>query len=273
MLSWEEIFQRYTVKHYDRLKKITSPLKINFSISCFFYIAINNEGHLIWIGNRPDCSEYYLDQKHFINDPCMTHPKNWEVGCYLFEKVAPHKQKTFIKETKNLFNLNSGIVLCKKNNKFIEFFGFVGENKKYIEEIYLNHSNLLNSFSIYFKKEMHSVIHQMKKEPISLISLKGKPFYSTISIRPKIDQAKLKAFLNDCGLGPLLKKADLLSKRERQCLKSLLQGKSAKQTATDFKLSFRTIEYYFENIKNKLVCYNKNEVFKFSKDLEDLGLL
>jgi len=154
MLSWEEIVQNYTVRHFNRVKKITNPLKNNLAISCFFYIRINYQGQLVWFGNRPDCAEYYVDQKHFINDPCMCHPNNWESGYSLLETVSPDKyQQTFLKETKDLFNLNSWIVLCNKNTEFVELFGFVGERKTYIEKIYLNHSNLLKSFAAYFKKK------------------------------------------------------------------------------------------------------------------------
>jgi DNA-binding CsgD family transcriptional regulator len=274
MLSWDEIVQGYTVKYSDRVKKITKPLMDRFGISCFFYIRINNRGQLIWLGNRPDCAEYYVDQKYFFDDPCMMHPDNWQSGCSLLGTVASETyQRTFIEETKNLFNLNSWIILSKKELEFVELFGFVGEKRSCIEKIYLNHSNLLKSFAVYFKKEMQPVIRRMEEESISLADLKGEDFYTGSPIHPTIAPTIYQDFLEDCGMRSQIKKAALLSKRERQCLKSLLLGKSAKETATDLNLSSRTIEFYFENIKNKLICRNKYEVFSFSRELEDLGLL
>ena len=70
-----------------------------------------------------------------------------------------------------------------------------------------------------------------------------------------------------------MEKAASLSERERQCLKLFLLGKSAKETAIDLSLSPRTIEFYFENIKNKLACRDKASVFSFGRELENLGLL
>ncbi len=274
MLSWEKIVQRYTINPSDRIKKTTEPLNIHLGISCFFYIRITYQGQLIWLGNRPDCAEYYVDQKHFIKDPCMMHPISWESGCSLLEKVAPDNyQKTFLKETENLFDLNSWIILSKKELEFVELFGFVGEKRSQLEKIYLNHTYLLKSFTTYFKKEMNSVICQMAEESISLVALKGEDYYPNSPIHPKIDLTTYQAFLEDCGMRSQIKKAALLSKRERQCIKLFLLGKSAKETALDLNLSPRTIEFYFENIKNKLICRNKCEIFSFCRDLEDLGLL
>ena len=274
MLGWEQIAQKYTIDPFNKVKKITMPLKERLAITCFFYIRVNYQGQLVWFGNRPDCTEHYVDQKHFIDDPCMCHPDNWEPGYSLLETVAPNKyQQTFLEETKNLFNLNSWIILCKKNLEFMELFGFVGETKTHMEKIYLNHLSLLKSFATHFKKEMHPNILQMAEAAISLVDLKGNSFNSTCAIHPTIETATHRAFLKDCGFGALIQRTDSLSPRERQCVKSLLLGKSAKVTAADLKLSSRTIEFYFENIKNKFGCFNKAEVFSLSKKLEEIGLL
>ncbi|MCE5319073.1 MAG: helix-turn-helix transcriptional regulator [Parachlamydia sp.] len=67
---------------------------------------------------------------------------------------------------------------------------------------------------------------------------------------------------------PLLQKAASLSIRERECLKYLLMGKTAKETALQMKLSFRTVEYYFENIKDKMSCFSKRELIACAHLLE-----
>jgi DNA-binding CsgD family transcriptional regulator len=71
----------------------------------------------------------------------------------------------------------------------------------------------------------------------------------------------------------LLKIAELLSKREKEVLRYLLSGKTAKESAIHMKLSFRTVEYYLENIKDKLGCINKRELFPYARLLEKIHLL
>ncbi len=51
-----------------------------------------------------------------------------------------------------------------------------------------------------------------------------------------------------------------LSKRELECLFLQLRGKTAREIAAILNLSRRTIEFYADNIKNKLGCQNKAEV-------------
>lgn len=70
-----------------------------------------------------------------------------------------------------------------------------------------------------------------------------------------------------------IEKVPLLSSRERQCLRCLLEGKTAKETALIYKLSPRTIESYFEKIKQKLKCTNKRDLFSLAQALEKLDLL
>ncbi len=69
------------------------------------------------------------------------------------------------------------------------------------------------------------------------------------------------------------KQASLLSQREKDCMKYMLEGKTAKETALCLKLSFRTIEYYFENIKNKLTCYRKRDLFAYARLLDKHRML
>jgi DNA-binding CsgD family transcriptional regulator len=51
-----------------------------------------------------------------------------------------------------------------------------------------------------------------------------------------------------------------LSPREISCIHYLLKGKTAKEIANHLNLSYRTIEYYLENIRNKTGCRNKYEL-------------
>lgn len=60
----------------------------------------------------------------------------------------------------------------------------------------------------------------------------------------------------------LQKMADRLTLREKECLQLLLMGKTAIETAQELHLSKRTVEYYFENIKDKLQCEKKRDVLR-----------
>jgi DNA-binding CsgD family transcriptional regulator len=54
------------------------------------------------------------------------------------------------------------------------------------------------------------------------------------------------------------------SKKELQCLRYLLEGKTAKETAEVLHLSPRTVEAYLLNIKHKTLCYTKAELICYA---------
>lgn len=55
-----------------------------------------------------------------------------------------------------------------------------------------------------------------------------------------------------------------LSRRQSQCLYYLLRGKSAAAIAKMLGLSPKTVEYYIEEIKNKMACRSKSEIIEES---------
>lgn len=71
----------------------------------------------------------------------------------------------------------------------------------------------------------------------------------------------------------ILNRAATLSERERECLRHFLQGNTSKETAAKIFLSYRTVEYYFENIKDKLGCSNKRELYRLARILEKYNYL
>lgn len=167
-----------------------------------------------------------------------------------------------------------GSFLFKKKDTMVEFFGLHGNSdSSSLQSLYLSYPQLLKSFTSHFKKEHNPILNQMKQEGVSLIDLQEDNFFFNQSICHEISPAVLKAFYKDLGMKGELEKAEKLSLRELQCLKLLIEEKSAKETAAIFGLSRRTIEYYFENIKDKLSCWSKKEVLAHARTFKDIGLL
>lgn len=275
MLLWEEIINKYIVKHSNKICKTTRPLRDHFGIGYFTYHRIDNTGKYTVLLDRPDWAEHYVNEQIFLNDPYLRHPSVYESGITLIESQGSEEYKELVFKTgKKILSMDLGAVLIQKNDNFVEFFGFSGNKKtSSLESIYLNQPQLLRSFADHFKKELDNVLNEMEKEAYSLIDLKGNDFTYDQPICPKIDPATLLSFYNDIGRQCEAEKIQLLSSREKQCLKLLIDDKSAKETAAALGLSRRTIEYYFENIKNKLSCWNKQEVLHIAKELKDMGLL
>ncbi|PJD97983.1 MAG: hypothetical protein CK425_02140 [Parachlamydia sp.] len=182
-------------------------------------------------------------------------------------------KQTVMQACKNVLDVDVGTLFIHKTAEHAEFFGFAAKKTSALEKLTLNQTPLLKSFASYFKKELGSLLRTMETEANHLIHLKGKDFCCADPIYPTLDPFTYKAYLKDLGLGPLIKKATLLSSRESQCIRQLLKGKSAKETGAALGLSPRTVEFYLENIKNKLSCTSKQEILKIGQELDRLGLL
>ncbi len=63
----------------------------------------------------------------------------------------------------------------------------------------------------------------------------------------------------------------LLSPQEINCLRIYLTSHNLKTVSKDMGLAITTVTSYMENIKNKLECHNKNELFEKGEILESLG--
>ncbi len=61
--------------------------------------------------------------------------------------------------------------------------------------------------------------------------------------------------------------ANKVSKRERECLNYLIQGKTAKEIARALNISHRTVEFYIEKMKQKFNCANRIELVARAFDL------
>lgn len=72
------------------------------------------------------------------------------------------------------------------------------------------------------------------------------------------DNEKRKKYLVEGKFGEIS-----LSLREAQCINYILLGKTMKAVATMLQLSPRTVEGYIENIKLKIGCHSKSELFQF----------
>lgn len=275
MLSWKEIVQKYIIKHSNKIKKVTQPLHDRFGVAYFTYHKIDKNGNYTVLVDRPDWAEHYVSEQFFREDPFLRHPDVYRSGfCILGTHGSKKYKESVIKDGKEIFNMDLGIVQIEKNADCVEFFGFAANTEKSsLHQVYLNQPSLLKLFAGHFKKELGSILNIMEEEGSPLIDLKGTDFLCDLPIHPDVLSDSHLAYLIDLGFESEVKKAKALSVRERECMKLLVAGKSAKETGILLDLSPRTVEFYFENIKNKLCCSAKYELFSLAKKFEELYLI
>ncbi|MDR3625169.1 MAG: helix-turn-helix transcriptional regulator [Chlamydiales bacterium] len=275
MLIWKELVQNQIIKHSDQILKTTQPLKEHFGASVFVYNRIQNDGKYMTLCDSPTFSELYVEKKMFLLDPYMREPKVYKSGMCLTEHQGSDEFKTeMVWFCNEVLQMGIDIVLIEKHENEVEIFNFIGPKTCFLQNVYTNHPELLRSFAHHFRQQQNELINRVwADDALSLPLLKGPDYYVEDPIYPEINIDLRLAFLKDLGMKNIIEKLESLSPRERACLKLLAQDKTAKETALLLNLSPRTIEAYFENIKNKFSCWNKYEILKIARDLESLGIL
>lgn len=275
MLGWKEIVQDYIVKHSNRIKETTRPLLDHFGIGYFTYHRIDNQGNYTVLVDRPEWAEHYVGEKIYLNDPYLRHPSVYQSGICLVESQGSKDYvEKLVRAGKKVLNIDSGAMLINKEVGYVEFFGFFCNSELgNIKSLYLNHTKLLHSFGAHFKEQMAPVLTKMVEDGGGpLLSLKGADFLCEEPVCPAISPMRRLAYYKDLGVKEI-EGVEKLSSQEIRCLKCLVEGMSAKESGKELGLSSRTVEYYLENIKNKLSLWTKQELIKVAKALNEVGLL
>lgn len=252
MLTWEQIVETYIGKNINQIKATTRPLHDHFGIDYFTYHKIDTNGNYTVLVDRPDWAEHYVENKLYLIDPYLRNMEVFKTG----RDLIPTEQ------LEDVLQNDLGVILIEKSAQAVEFFGFTGKKQSSaLQNLFCNHTQILKSFGKHFTQKMQPLLRKMEEEASSLADLKGEAFYSKESPPPCF-----LPYLEDLGIDcSLLNK---LSPRERECLKHL--KKTSKETSQLLNLSPRTVEFYLENIKNKLGCFTKQELLSKIAPFEEI---
>ena len=170
-------------------------------------------------------------------------------GCILTDAV---EEEDYVELIEKRFRLRKLFSIVENKGDHFEVHLFSNNCKDNVSiNTYLTNIELLKKFGRHFKQSAEPLIKKMKSERYNIAKEKKDNFYVPAKNYPSMDKAQVDTFL---------KLISPLSKREQECLALFQQGKSARATAAILGLSSRTVEAYFENIKNKLGCYSKWEL-------------
>jgi len=271
-MNWKEIVQDYIIKHSDKIRKTTAPIRERLDVGYFTYHRIDSQGRYTVLVDRPDWAEHYVETKYFLDDPYLRHPDVYQSGlCSIEANGSAAYKERILREGKEVLNVGYNVLLIEKGIDSVEFFGFCANGgKSRLEQVALNRPGFLKAFATHFKNELSSVLRRMGEQAASLVDLKGKDFFRKDPIHP---EPQLSPLLQELGLGTLPAMAGTLSLQEKKCLQGICLGRSAKETAAALNLSHRTVESYLETIKLKLSCDSKLELFSLAKEFEKFGLL
>jgi DNA-binding CsgD family transcriptional regulator len=249
MNSFQDIFSKLILKNEHTVKRICSPLKDCLGISVFCYGRVEADGLYVNLTNYPLIEELYYANQHYLCDPHLVTPLLLRSGAFLIPNCSP---ADYMSKILKQSNTGQSLLILERNEDVAEFFLFgINAKENNPETKLLNYLIPLHNFIHYFKREAKPIIDRSIKEKYNVKSVRKKLFSEPTSSPLSIKDPQIERFLN--LIYPL-------TARERQCLDLFKQGKTAQMTGAILGLSQRTVEHYFDNIKNKLGCKNKSDL-------------
>lgn len=248
------ILRFFNTSYSDRVKSLCDPLKEAFGIDTFWHSTIGSNGEFTHISNTPEGTCHYFENQHYLNNPFLRHPDNYSEGFYLPSDMPEPSYTESQKNHNEKFGIDHLLFYCKHQKEFCHIFGFATSQKNLpMMTIYLNNIHLLHQFTEHFLERVTSFPFETFK--VELPQLVGPSFFTFDGSHrfPHRKSSLMKSLGYDLSS---------LSTREKECLELFLKGKTAKETASLLNLSRRTVESYFENIKDKLGCFSKAEILQ-----------
>ena len=246
-----DMFQKFNVKHDRKIKQICEPLMQYLNIPAFTYYFIEGDGNFGYLSNQTAFNDYYFSNGYYLHNPYFAHPALFQTGhtlvpCSFDDEI----QRTLIKK----FSGNHLFLKIETTPTRMEGFIFGEED---ITEgggnHYLRYVELFDRFGRYFKREARTLIGRLQSEKYSLRTARGAALFEQPQSIPLASH-------QDPNVATFLKKISGLSPQEKRCLDYFKQGRSAQATAAIMGLSRRTVESYFESIKNKMRCNSKYDL-------------
>lgn len=278
MNPFSSIMSVYNTHWYGRFQKEIEPLKRCFGIDICGYTLVNEEGKYFQIFNYPELCDYYYDNKFYRNNPFHFHPSNYKNGSLLpyslnvvgFQETHDNMQQSF--------GVNANyLMIHRRRGNFAHCFSMSTRNLEIpIVNIYLNNLRVLERFADHFLDEWNPENGLFDPFSLNMPDLIGKQFYK--DYKSQIYQSekvgKHAEFLKELKLLGNERELYLsLTNRERQCLNYILEGYTAAEIGEIIDLSRRTVEQYTDNLKGKLQCYSKSELYRRFYELKIMGLL
>lgn len=216
----------------DPVNTLVKPLAEKTGITSFTFKRTYHNFSKIYLTNNPHHLDYYFSGKYYAVGSKEA-PFSDYTSCHDLWDYLPNHNGVYSNLEKRL-NITHGLTITRKHENYCDFFVFgTGRENIAIKNFYMNHMNMFDIFCDVFLDIGKPIISAAFSERVIL------PY------KP-VNKKKI------------LLISDLLTKRENDCVKHLIQGKSNKAIAKSLGISSRTVEEHLDHIRSKLNAKNRS---------------
>lgn len=251
-----------TLKNDKKLKQICQPLLQGFRLDAFWYYSLSKDGEFSYVGNNPSIADFFFSCEIYKGHPYFKHPKLQTTGFFFADKTMDEEYLQTQGKMRKQFSLDQNFMITNLKQGNIEGYGFATTLKiPDFTNTFINNLFFFRKFIKYFHHESEKIFKEMKACSVDIAKVCGMSFHTPTNyfnnLQPAINLHPFMTGINSFQLEAL----NSLTLKEKETLRWFLKGRSARQIGKMIHVSVRTAEFYLENIKNKLGCSNKQELF------------
>lgn len=233
---------------------IIQPLR-HLKVTFFLFVREFASGGRLWLTNHGLWSEHFYTKKYYETSAFENPEEARPSGIFPWQCL---RGQEMYRDARDNFGIGTGITLIENSSSKIDFFHFgystaEGDaNHKLIENI-----TPLSCFTKYFTNQAKPLIKMAEANMVNI------PKPTVIDKIPPVDVTSdnVNGFFKEMGNGKFYLNSDMgneyLTRKEVECLKWCIQGKSAEEIALILNISKRTVEAHIESAKQKLHCYKQ----------------
>jgi len=248
--------------------EICKPLR-SLNITHFGYVRIYNDGSRFDINNNAEFSEayYYKTNCYQLYTPEMD-PSSLKDG-FVFASAGIIDQHKLLHELTQSFSIGNVMLLVQNHVNYCELWHFGAHpNMHGMVNVYLNNLDLLKAFCFYFKDKGAKIIKTFEKNRIR-VEKKPANIIHTIDNLTVRENCLQHLDIEKYHLGEIYEN-HYITKREAECIKWCIQGKTAGEIAAILNITERTVNAHLDNVKRKLNCYKQSIL---TRRIIDLGII
>ena len=234
------------------VEAIFTPLFQQLGVHGFSFHRIYENEDRIFMCNSDKWIENYFSNNYFAT---QIYKNYFTFPPYILWREWPKtddRSLKIIQDAHNNFNYGNSLAVIRLHKGYVDIFCFRGyANDSDVNNRYLMHLNNINMYCDYFLIKFKKLIVRAEENKIIMY-----PTQDDL-INNSGRMAGSNKFHQFCILHPETGES-FLGKREIECLQGLIQGKTAKEIARSLNISFRTVEQYLNNTKDKMDVRSKS---------------
>ncbi len=272
-----------TKLYHKKFAEFCKPIERYLGVTQATYVHVDKHGRIFSIFTKHKPMENYIANQHYKYSTMYVNPNNMHNGFAVDNSAIDEKYKNVVLyDFITKFDWHNSFLYAEKDNAggyFAIDFATTASNYKIFNKL-INERRTVKKLIRDLNDKITLMAHKdLQENKMDFATLRGDSFHTARGrvFHEQHEQQNKIQLLRESGLltehdNGFLDKIHL-SPQETNCLKIYQTTHSVKAVARDLDLATTTVTSYIENIKNKLNCNNKNELFEKAEILESLGYI